>query len=82
VGCYKWYQSRPSDFTGAYGSVEKDMVAYGSGMWVRMHNAWVLWEGYSMVHMLLTGCTDMARRGHFWLGVDRQGRQSSKGGGL
>jgi hypothetical protein len=44
-------------FTGTYGSVEKDTVAYGSGMWVRTHDAWVLWEGHGMVCMLLTGCT-------------------------
>jgi hypothetical protein len=44
-------------FTGAYGSVENDMVAYGSGTWVRTHNAWVLREGHGMVCMLLTGCT-------------------------
>jgi hypothetical protein len=27
-------------FTGAYRSVEKDTVAYGSGMWVRTYDAW------------------------------------------
>jgi hypothetical protein len=42
-------------FTGAYGSVEKDTVAYRSGMWVLTHDAWVLWEGHGMVRMLLTG---------------------------
>jgi hypothetical protein len=41
-------------FMGAYGSVEKDTVAYRSGMWVRTHDAWVLWEGHGMVRMLLT----------------------------
>jgi hypothetical protein len=41
-------------FTDAYGSVEKDTVAYGSGTWVHTHNAWVLWEGHGMVCMLLT----------------------------
>jgi hypothetical protein len=30
---------------------------YGTGTWVRTHNAWVLWEGHGMVRMLLTGCT-------------------------
>jgi hypothetical protein len=40
-----------------YGSVEKDMVAYGSGTWVHMHDAWVLWEGHNMIRMLLYGCT-------------------------
>jgi hypothetical protein len=35
----------------AYRSVEKDTVAYGSGTWVRTHDAWVLWEGYNMVRM-------------------------------
>jgi hypothetical protein len=33
----------PHGFTGAY----------GSGTWVRMHDTWVLWEGYGMVRMLL-----------------------------
>jgi hypothetical protein len=28
-------------FMGAYGPVEKDMVAYESGMWIRTHDAWV-----------------------------------------
>jgi hypothetical protein len=36
---------------GAYESIEKDMVAYGSGTWVRMHDVWVLWEGHGMVCM-------------------------------
>jgi hypothetical protein len=44
----------PCGFTDAYGSVEKDTVAYGSGMWVHMYDAWVLREGYGMVCMLLT----------------------------
>jgi hypothetical protein len=32
----------PRGLTGAYVSIEKDTVADGSGMWVRMHDAWVL----------------------------------------
>jgi hypothetical protein len=32
----------PHGFTGAYESVEKDTVAYGSGTWVRTHGACVL----------------------------------------
>jgi hypothetical protein len=47
----------PRSFTGAYGSVEKDTVAYGSGTWVRTHDAWVLQEGHGMVRMLLIGRT-------------------------
>jgi hypothetical protein len=47
----------PRGFTGAYGSVEKDTVAYWLGTWVRTHDAWVLWEGHGMVRMLLTGRT-------------------------
>jgi hypothetical protein len=50
-------RANPRGFTSAYGSVEKDMVVYESGMWVRRHDAWVLWEGHSMVCMLLTGRT-------------------------
>jgi hypothetical protein len=44
-------------FTGAYGSGEKDTVAYGSGTWVCTHDVWVLWEGHGMIRMLLTGRT-------------------------
>jgi hypothetical protein len=44
----------PHGFTGAYESVEKDTVAYRSGMWIRMHDTWVLREGHIMVCMLLT----------------------------
>jgi hypothetical protein len=47
----------PRGFKGAYGSVEKDTVAYGSGTWVRTYDAWVLREGHGMVCMLLTGRT-------------------------
>jgi hypothetical protein len=36
----------PRGFTGAYVSIEKDTVTDGSGMWVRMHDVWVLWEGH------------------------------------
>jgi hypothetical protein len=50
-------------------------VAYGSGMWVRMHEMWVLWEGQDMVRMLLTRRTDMAKKGRSWLGIDRRGRR-------
>jgi hypothetical protein len=32
----------PRSFMGVCGSVEKDTVAYGSGTWVRTHDAWVL----------------------------------------
>jgi hypothetical protein len=28
-----------------------------------------------------TGRTNVTKREHFWLGVDRQGRRSSRGGG-
>jgi hypothetical protein len=42
---------------GAYGSVEKDIVAYVSGTWVRTYDAWVLREGHGMVCMLLPGHT-------------------------
>jgi hypothetical protein len=64
---------------GAYESVEKDTVAYGSRTWVHIYDAWVLWEGYNMVCMLLTGCTyayastrhmDVAKRGRSLLGVN------------
>jgi hypothetical protein len=54
----------PHGFTGAYESVEKDIVAYGLGTWVRTHDMWVLQEGHNMVHMLLTRC--MIRVCQYW----------------
>jgi hypothetical protein len=73
---------------GAYGLVEKDTMAYGSGTWVRTHDAWVLWEEHGMIRMLLTGCMirvcqywtyECGQYGtRSWLGVDRRGRRSSK----
>jgi hypothetical protein len=47
----------PRGFMGAYGSVEKDTIAHGSGTWVCTHDTLVLRERHSMIHMLLTGCT-------------------------
>jgi hypothetical protein len=32
----------PRGFMDVYGSIEKDTVAYESGMWVHMHDVWVL----------------------------------------
>jgi hypothetical protein len=81
----------PHDFTCAYGSVEKVTMAYGSGTWVHTHDAWILWEGRGIIRMLLTVCMLPVcqywtyRRGQggcSWLGADRRGRRSSKGGGL
>jgi hypothetical protein len=72
----------PRSFTDAYGLVEKDMIAYGSGTWVRKHDACVLWDGHAMVHMLLTGRTNMTKRWCSWLGIDRRLRRPSKGGEL
>jgi hypothetical protein len=43
------------------------------------HDAWVMWEGHSIVCILLTGCTDVVKRGRSWLGVDGWGCWSSKG---
>jgi hypothetical protein len=54
----------PHSFTSVYGSIEKDIVGYVLGTWVRTYYVWVLWEGHGMVHMLLTGRTDVAKRGH------------------
>jgi hypothetical protein len=61
---------------------EKDTVVYGSGTWVRTYDALVLWEGHSMIRILLTGRTDVVKRECSWLQVNRRGRRSSKGGGL
>jgi hypothetical protein len=43
----------PHGFTGVYGSVEKDTLAYGSATWICMHVAWAHYEGHDMVYMLL-----------------------------
>jgi hypothetical protein len=48
-GIINGIRADPHDFTGAYESIEKDTVAYGSG-------TWVLWEGHGMLCMLLTEC--------------------------
>jgi hypothetical protein len=78
-GVINGIRADPHSFTGTYVSVEKDTVAYGLRMWVHMHDTWVLWEGHGMVRMLLTGRTNVAKRGCSWLGADRRGRRSSKG---
>jgi hypothetical protein len=39
---------------GAYESIEKDMVSYELGKWVRTHDVLVLWDEHGMIHMLLT----------------------------
>jgi hypothetical protein len=59
----------PRGFTGVCG-------LGGSGIW-RM---WA-WSGHMAWHMT-TLDTDVAKRGGSWIGVDRRGRRSSKGGGL
>jgi hypothetical protein len=41
----------PRGFMGPYGSVEKDTVTYGSGTWVRTHDAWVFWEEHGTVRV-------------------------------
>jgi hypothetical protein len=55
---------------GPYESVEKDIIAYGSGTWIRTHDAWVLWEGHRMVYMLLTRC--MIHVCQYWMYVRGQ----------
>jgi hypothetical protein len=57
LGVTSGIRADPHGFTGVYESVEKDIVAYGSGTWVRTRDTWVLWEGHGMVRTLLTGRT-------------------------
>jgi hypothetical protein len=57
AGVLQMVSEHPRDLTGAYGSVEKDTVAYRSGTWVHTHVVWVLLEGHGMTRMLLTRCT-------------------------
>jgi hypothetical protein len=57
AGAINSIRADPCSFMGAYEFVEKYMVAYRSGMWVRTYDAWVLWKGHGMVWMLLTGHT-------------------------
>jgi hypothetical protein len=51
----------------------------GSGIW-RMAHVGPEWS-HGMAYDD-TRHTDVAKRGGSWIGVDRQGRRSSKGGGL
>jgi hypothetical protein len=62
----------PRDFTGVCG-------LGGLGIW---QNAYVGLEwSYGMAYDD-TRYTDVAKRGGSWIGVDRRGRRSSRGGGL
>jgi hypothetical protein len=62
----------PRGFTGVCG-------LGGSGIWCMAHVGpeWLHGMAYDN-----TRYTDMAKRGGSWIGVDRRGRRSSKGGGL
>jgi acyl-coenzyme A synthetase/AMP-(fatty) acid ligase len=69
MGCYKWYQNRPSRF-------HKRVWARGLGIWHMAH------VGPEWSHGMAydgTRHTDMTKMGGSWIGVDRQGRRSSKG---
>jgi hypothetical protein len=62
----------PRGFTGVCG-------LGGSGIWCMAH------VGQEWSHGMTyddTRHTDVAKRGGSWIGVDRRGRRSSKGGGL
>jgi hypothetical protein len=52
------------------------------GLGVRVYGAWHMWarSGHMAWHMTTLN-TDVAKRGGSWIGVDRRGRRSSKGGG-
>jgi hypothetical protein len=69
TGCYKWYQSRPSWFHGR-------VWARGSGIWHMAHVGpeWSHGMAYDDTRHI-----NVTKRGGSWLGVDRQGRRSSKG---
>jgi hypothetical protein len=51
----------------------------GSGIWCMAHVGLEWSHGMTYDN---TRHTDVAKRGGFWIGVDRRGRRSSKGGGL
>jgi hypothetical protein len=68
--CYKWYQSRPSRFHGR-------VWARGYGYMAHVGPEWSHAMAYDD-----TRHTDVAKRAGSWIGVDRRGRRSSKGGGL
>jgi hypothetical protein len=57
LGVTNGIRTIPHDFMGTYISVEKDMVAYGSGTWVHTYDTCVLREEHNMVRILLTGHT-------------------------
>jgi hypothetical protein len=67
--CYKWYQSRPSQFHG-------HVCVRGLGIW-RMAHVGPEWS-YGMAYDD-TRHIDVAKRGGSWIGVDRRGHRSSKG---
>jgi hypothetical protein len=68
--CYKWYQSQPSRF-------HEHVLARGSGIWSMAHvgsewsHDWHIWRKDDIKHI------DVAKRGSFWLRVDRRERRSS-----
>jgi hypothetical protein len=70
--CYKWYQSRPSWF-------HRSLWVRDLGIW-RMAHVGPEWS-HDMAYYD-TRHIDVAKRGGSWIGVDRRGRRSSKGGGL
>jgi hypothetical protein len=71
-GVINGIRAESRDFMNAYGSVEKDTVAYGSDTWVCTHDVLVLWEGHGMVYMLLTG--RMVCICQYWMcGCDQEG---------
>jgi hypothetical protein len=71
-GVLQWYQSRPSWFHGR-------VWVRGSGIWCMAHVG-LEWSHYIAYDD--TRHTYLAKRGGSWIGVDRLGHRSSKGGEL
>jgi hypothetical protein len=71
-GVISGIRADPRGFTGVCG-------LGGSGIW-RMAHVGPEWS-HGMAYSG-TRHTDVAKRGGSWIGVDRRGRRSSKGGGL
>jgi hypothetical protein len=70
---YSWYQNWPTWFHMCVCVLR-----------VRAYSTWHMWaqNGHMVWHMMTLDTQTWPRWGGFWLGVDRWGRRSSKGGGL
>jgi hypothetical protein len=80
---YQGKQARLGGGPGVTFGIRIDPRGYtgvcGSG--IRACGAWLVWPvvAHSMAHVPALNAQMCAKRGSYWLGVDRRGRPSSKG---